>query len=69
MNGNDLKIFRTKNKYTQKQLSDILGYRDVTALQKIESGQTKMPILVERVIRLIERNPNKIKKYFEGFLK
>lgn len=69
MNNSDIKNFRIENELTQKDLSNILGYKDLTAIQKIESGQTKVPVLVARVLRMIKsKAPEKRKKFIKDFV-
>jgi len=70
MKENILKKFREENKLTQRELSSILGYKNLTAIQKIECGDTKVPLLVERTLKLFNSvKIEKRKKFIEDFVK
>lgn len=69
MKENIVKKFREENKLTQREMSSILGYKNLTAIQKIESGETKVPLLVERTLRLFSGiKIEKRKKFIEDFI-
>lgn len=68
MTNEEVKNFRVENKLTQKEFSKLLGYKDDTTIQKIESGQNKVPVIVSRVLKMMASMPeNKRKKFFQEF--
>lgn len=70
MTNQELKQFRDKNKLTQKDLSLFLGYKDPNTIQKWEYGILKIPVLVERTLKLFdELNETEKEKFILNFTK
>ncbi|MDQ0149156.1 helix-turn-helix domain-containing protein [Eubacterium multiforme] len=65
MNTKLLTKFREKKGYSQKEMSEMLGYKSKASYSLIESGKTKIHIaLANEIVKVLELNESQILELF-----